>query len=627
MQLRDTWLLLLRVLAVLLIVGAFSWPHLHRRNTLTVRESVVYILDNTLSHQANNGFKTDRNRIVEELGNAGPDVQLAVIELTSTPRVVASFGDDRAAARQKVQALEPSFQRGSYLAAFREANSLLDNSLTQKKRIALLADNQANQWDENIKTPPFLKNVQLDLPKPASEQLPNLWLSDLRAQWIFLGEKSMLNFTLRLGHLGSAREAKVVLRLDEKVVFNRTVDLEKQPKNILLQAQCEADPTSWVRAEASASGTPDALEGDNHVYCSLAPVEEGRVALLAQSPYLRLALSPEVMRGQWSTRLLEPSKLAEAVSGEDADVLCLESSYLQSAEARNLVKRYLAEDRGVLLLVNRLSPVIDGCLRELGFEPEGMLEPRESKSEQFQFVFSNHPIFHPFRSPDFGNLMDIRISQHARLRATAGRPLILSETGAGLFFESTRRPGKLFLCAFGLDKGQTTWPIHPTFIPFLDLTLQAARPQDPSSTTFQPGEATTIQAPAGASPHEVVLRDDVHEVARASLVRGRAQVRMPATPGLYSMTFDAEKRIQRVFSVNSPAKESELAFADSPMPVREWSYNSERPAKSSMSEGQTEVGFSGILQQRLWWWMVLGGLLVLTFETVLAQAKGERREF
>src|SRR6185369_15294738 len=247
LQLRDTWVLLLRVLAVLLIVAAFSWPYLHRRNTLTVRESVVYILDNTLSHQANNGFKTDRNRIVEELGNAGPDVQLAVIELTSTPRVVASFGDDRAASRQKVQALEPSFQRGSYLAAFREANSLLDNSLTQKKRIALLADNQANQWDENIKTPPFLKNVQLDLPKPASEQLPNLWLSDLRAQWIFLGEKSMLNFTLRLGHLGSAREAKVVLRLDEKVVFNRTVDLEKQPKNILLQAQCEADPTSWVR--------------------------------------------------------------------------------------------------------------------------------------------------------------------------------------------------------------------------------------------------------------------------------------------------------------------------------------------------------------------------------------------
>src|SRR5205814_7463266 len=143
--------------------------------------------------------------------------------------------------------------------------------------------------------------------------------------------------------------------------FNRAVDLEKQPETILLQAQWEADPALWLRGEVTVEGTPDALAADNRVFFSLAPVVEGKVALLAQSPYLRLALSPEIMRGEWATRLLEPAKISEELAGDqDADVLCLESNYLQSADARKLLWRYLTNGRGVVLLVNRVTPAISG---------------------------------------------------------------------------------------------------------------------------------------------------------------------------------------------------------------------------------------------------------------------------
>src|SRR5206468_312699 len=137
------------------------------------------------------------------------------------------------------------------------------------------------------------------------------------------------------------------------------------------------------------------------VYFSLAPVLEGKVALLAQSPYLRLALSPEIMRGQWATRLLDPSRLEnEFTASVDADVLCLESNYLQSSAARKLVARYLADNHGVLLFVNRLTPAIEGYLRELGFEAQGTVTAGPEGPDRFQFIFSNHPIFHPFLSPD-----------------------------------------------------------------------------------------------------------------------------------------------------------------------------------------------------------------------------------
>src|SRR2546425_10384372 len=56
LRLRDLLLFALRLLALLLLLGAFAWPYYHAPGEAVVRESRVYVLDNTLSHQANNGF-------------------------------------------------------------------------------------------------------------------------------------------------------------------------------------------------------------------------------------------------------------------------------------------------------------------------------------------------------------------------------------------------------------------------------------------------------------------------------------------------------------------------------------------------------------------------------------------
>src|SRR5882724_7614261 len=162
-RLRDVILFSLRALALLLIVAAFAWPYLRGADAAPIKESRVYILDNTLSHQANNGFDRDRDRVVKEVSEAGANIQIAVVELTANPRVVVGLGEDRGAALQSLKELQPSFQRGSYLAAFRQANSLLAESLGVQRRIVFLGDNQENQWHENVSTPPFLRDTQIDL--------------------------------------------------------------------------------------------------------------------------------------------------------------------------------------------------------------------------------------------------------------------------------------------------------------------------------------------------------------------------------------------------------------------------------------------------------------------------------
>jgi hypothetical protein len=626
LRLRDLVLFALRVLALLALVAAFAWPYLRGANTAPVKESRVYILDNTLSHQANDGFTRDRDRVLSEVSKGPSDIQMAVIELTSVPRVVASFGENREAAKQKLKELEPSYQRGSYLPAFRQANSLLGNSLGEQKRIILLGDNQENQWTENVNSPPFLRNVEIELPKISALALPNLSLSEPRVQRIFLGDKSLVNFTVKLRHAGEAKTANLVLRANEQVIFNRAVELEKQPETILLQAQWEADPAAWLRGDVSVDGTPDALAGDNRVFFSLAPVVEGKVALLAQSQYLRLALSPEVMRGQWATRVLDPTKLAAELAGsEDADVLVVESNYLQSIDARKLLWRYVTNGRGVLLLVNRVTPSISGCLRDLGFEAEGTVSMEKGGAERFQFVYSNHPIFHPFLSPDYGSLMDVKVSKYVQIKGSQAMPLIFSEKGAGLFFQGTKFPGKLFVAAFGLDREHTSWPVDQTFVPFLDLTLQTARAEDPTPTTFEPAEISKIQLPVGSAVKEVSLRDERQVLSRAPVEQGRTQVRMPEKPGVYSLTYDDGTQVEKMFSVNPSPKESQLAYVDAPEALKVWRVNlPPGTVNAAAVAARGKLSLSGILQQHWWWWMVVGGLAALMLEMALADIKRER---
>src|SRR5262249_33691748 len=139
-----------------------------------------------------------------------------------------------------------------------------------------------------------------------------------------------------------------------------------------------------------------------------------------------------------------------------------------------------------------------------------------------------------------------------------------------LFFQGTKPPGKLFVAAFGLDRDHTSWPVDQTFIPFLDLTLQAARAEDPTPTTFEPGEVSTIQLPAGSTVHEVVLRQGEHEVGRARVNQGRAQSGMPDQPGLYALTCNSSEKTLKMFSIKPSPKESRLSYVDSPEAVKAW---------------------------------------------------------
>lgn len=624
LRLHNLALLALRILALLFLCTAFAWPYLPDDLPRQVSESQVHILDNTLSHQAERGFEKSRDTLAAALVAASPEQQIAVIELTALPRVVVQFGDRREDAPARVRALVPSSERGSYLSAFRMANGLLSTSLGERRRIVFWSDSQSNQWDSEATVPPFLERVDFELPSVTAESRPNAGVSLPRVQRAFIGERARLEGEVTLHIQGKSGQALASVRINGQELVKRKLSLADAPDTLVLAFQWEGDPHEWVRGEVQVEAENDSLAGDNRAWFAFPPVREGRVVLLARSPFLQAALAPEVMQGRWVTIRADATAL-DATALRDADALCLESRYLQSADARRLMNDFLARDRGVFLLIDHLSPVIQAFLRDHGIELRSVVNlPADSAS--FRYVFMQHPIFHPFRSPDFGNLLDIRVHRYRRLAAPQASPLVFSQHGDLLMFQTQRLHGKLLATTFGMEREETNWPLHPSFVPFLDLCLQSVRTEHDWPVQFEPGEQCVWNLPPDHSWKTLSIRAGNRELTRVPVTGNRVEFRVPSEPGLYDVTWDGESEAAHVLQVNPSPLESRLTYRSAKELVASWTLQ-DHPAAATPSAtlGAIDLTRAEVLGQTWWWWFLLGGVMLLFGETLWTSLISVRR--
>ena len=628
LRLRNVLLFLLRLIAVLAFVAAFAQPFLARRAG-AVSSSEVYVLDNTLSRQAEHGLEHDRAFLLRQVRNAGPHDQIAVVELSGEPKVVVGFGDSPALAEAKLNALQPSFQRGTMVAALREANFLVQQSLGERKHITILTDSQENQWEDNSGSPPFLAPGLVGLaPNAGLDSRPNFFVSEPHLQRVFLGDKAVIEFTAQVGHSGNVSAAALKLAVNGQDILEHALVLDGKTSQISVAAEWESDPSTWLVGSLHVSAQPDDLPQDDTTYFTLPPVTEGKVALLTQSFYLKTALSSAVARGHWSSQILQPAdlpNLAAAPGEPGADVLMIDADYLQANPGRDLVDHYVKSGRGVFVMMDRDSPLLNGFLQKIGFQP-GLTEPLDNEPtlQPIRYFSPESPLFLPFTTPDFSNLLEVRIGSRVHLHALAAKPLLFSQNGDALLFEIPGSPGRMLLSAFAFDRDQTDWVVHPSFVPFLDSALQYLRPQPQLVQTLEPGNVWLAQLPPDDHATTAVLRDLTgKELTSAPIDSDHHRVTLlaPENPGIYALTYDADPKVRQMLAVNPSLKESDLRYLNgTPDVLKAWTLTS--PALASSETATVLPATAQAARQIVWWELLLVGSLALLIEMAwLAQPK------
>lgn len=651
LSLRDPLLFLLRLAALLALIGAFAWPYWAQERAAPASESRVYVLDNTLSRRAADGARLDRERLAAELRAAPADVQIAVVELTGLPRTAVDFRDSRAEAIAAVERLEPSYERGSLLAAFRQASALLAGALGERRRIVLFSDSQANQWDEASTVAPFLAGVEAVVPAPPAERLDNVAVFQPRARRLYQGDKSIVECELRVSRQGGPRSIPLAIEVNGKEVGRRTLEFtDESPPTAVVTFQWEAAPRERVTGVVRLLDLDDALDADDEAYFSLPELREGRVVAASRSPFLRAALAPEVMQGRWRTTWVDDVTAPEpksrpagggatsdpsagASTGTDAgaaasetgrrdgDVLIVESRFLLAPAGRELVDHYLARGRGVLLLIDQVAPPVQAYLRGHDVEFRSVVD-QPTGAAAFRYVAGDHPIFQPFRSPDFGDLLEVRVSRYRRLATTRGAGLVYSQHGDMLLIETDRTEGKLLVAAFQFDRADTNWPLQPTFLPFLDLCLEYVRAKPALTSEFEPGERCVWTLPPDEHGDELTVRSGDEVLLRSAFDGDRVEFRAPVRPGSYDVSFDGGRTTTHGINVNANPLESALTYADATPTVAAWTLPDagDRPAEAD--EG-VELSKSEILRQTHWWWLLLVGATLLGAETIWSSRRSE----
>jgi len=247
LQLKNIVLFLLRVLALALLVAAFARPYFAAAS-MAATSSKVFVIDNTLSRQAENGLEHDKQYVLDQLAQAGAHEQIGVVVLGSEPRVVVNFGDSAQDAREKVQAIAPTTERGTILSAVRQADFLLKQSIGESKEIVMLSDFQKNQWTEDANAPPFLAPGEVKMPfLPAADSRPNFYVAEPRVQRVFIGEAALIQFTALIGRTGNLNKAVVSLSANGREILHRPIGLDAKTDKISVITQWESDPAAWLQ--------------------------------------------------------------------------------------------------------------------------------------------------------------------------------------------------------------------------------------------------------------------------------------------------------------------------------------------------------------------------------------------
>jgi len=617
-KIRNWPLLLLRLAALALIVLAFARPFL-TRDAFTAAAAggareVVILLDRSYSL----GYGDRWARAVDA-------ARQAISGLTASDRATLAFFDtgvevairsapDKGRLEAALGGAEPGAAATRFGPALKLAGSILSESALPNREVVLISDFQRLAWlgSEGIRLP---DGTTVQAVSVADDQSANIAITPAVLQRT--GEAGQDRITVTAGALNRGAQpasTTMSLEVDGRVVESRPLQLDANGS-----ASATFTPftpaAKYTRASVRLAGDP--LVADNVFHFVVSPSQRTRVLVVdrpgssqAASLYLSQALelseSPalDVVRRQMGT-----------VTSEDlssAGVIVLNDVPVSETLARQLTT--FVEAGGGLFLAygERAAWPASAAALSPGL-PAGTADRTRGTPGRIGTLEYGHPVFESFRAPRSGDFSTARFYNYREVTPDpAAQVLARYDDGAPALLERRVGNGRVLVWTSTLDVGWNDLALKPVFLPFvhrLGATLASYRQRPPSMTV---GDVAAPPRPAAAEPGAPV----VLAPSGARLVdEASSGVIELKEAGFYEIrTGDQDPEPVTVAS-NVDLSESDLAPVDPQEVVA---------GATGLAGGAAAAGTNTILTnedreraQRVWWYLLFGGLLLLTAETVL----------
>jgi hypothetical protein len=617
------WLLLcLRLVALALIVAAFARPFFDSPAAIAAggagAREVVVLLDQSYSMGFSNRWADAQAAARDVIDGLDSFDRASVVLFSESAEIQLRSTGEQDRLTTVVDAASTTDFATHYSPALNVAASILADSALPQREVVLISDFQRSGWRGE---------AGADLPAGAT-------LTPV-AVTSGAGEANLSVVSVSLGRSTFSGQERVTVTAN---VVNRsmvdvsgsvlTLDLDGRPiqtERVDVAAGGIAAVTfqPFTLAAENARGTvrvsDDGLAADNSFRFVISPEEAVRILLVQRGGagdddlYLEQALAI----GE-SPRFETFSRAADNVSDDDlrtASVVLVHDVQVGLNLGRRLA-RYV-EDGGGLFVATGPGMSWPAEVDLLPASLEGAVDRSRGPAGRVGAVVFAHPVFDVFRAPRSGDFASVQIYGYRTVVPTVDAQVLARfESGTPAVAERVVGSGRVLLWASTLDLNWGDLPLKPVFLPFVHRAIRHLSAYVEPRPWLTVGDVLDASLRAGSEGvgGRVALTPSGERIP----VDEESAVLSMAEQGFYEIRTDNTQvgELPMVVASNVEQSESDLAPMDPQEVV----------AASMASTGlDGPVGDIGPLtpeaqeqRQRLWWYLLLAGILLLGAESLLS---------
>src|SRR5689334_23025605 len=621
--LQNVLLMLLRCLAILLIVIAFTRPFFtsgSSAKSTTAAGATVILVDNSLSMRRENFFVEAQRRAEGAIDDARSNEQIALLSFDKRYAVLNRFTNDKNRLRSAVQSLTAGWDGTDYEQALRGAESMLSEVETNgPRRIVLISDFQAPGWHQATATFKLANTTQLTtLDVSGNNPAPNVAITDVEARGVVFGQKYLDNLAVHISNFSDTPRdhVQVDFQINDQTVEKRDISLNSRDSRVVEFTNFNLnDGANRCTIEIASND----FAPDNRFYFTLRRDTPAKALIIesasrgrSDSLHLQSALTTDDNL-PFTFTLKSSGSVDPASIAEQKLVILNDAGAINPALANALAN--FVNGGGQLIVATGPQTQADrfnNALQQLA--PAVLREPVQTKSGESAAITDvkfDHPIFEVFQQS--GRLAGANVVGYFRSEPRANATTLARfEDGSPALIEGTAGKGRVLLFTSSLGPSWNDLPLTPLYLPFIHQMVRYAGKREANSW-YGLGQTFTVRkeaegvTPAVDTPSGTRLNESRATPDGELLVTARE-------PGFYRLRYSSQPDFAAVDIDGTEGDFSKLNFQEFIAGVTGGAGTAEGVAASQNFTGEEVEG-----RQKVWWALLLVALVLLLLESVLAR--------
>lgn len=604
-KLKYRFLFALRALLFLLLALLFAQPFI-RRDVASggAGKHVVIAIDRSISMRASNGLETARQQALAAAGGIGTR-SAQVIELGPGANLLTQPTRDLAEIKAAIGAVQPGDGRASYAELARAAKAISD-AVRMPLELHLFTDLQRTAAPAAFQEMALPAGTDLQIHSINAAGQANFAVESVSAPRSISDPKRARVLVTVAGYGTPEANKTVSLTLNGKPAGSKSLKIAAGGKATAEFIGLDAASFGWNRLETRIDGG-DALAADDVFRVAMERADPRKVLFVHEPGKTRAAtyFKSALESGAAGLFELEPIGADQAANADPSRyALCVLSDLVSlPAPLEASLKKYVQSGGGVLIAAGAASAA-RGTIPLTGAK---VLESRFASRGDRYFSAASLDQSHPAVARA-GKWEGVRFYQAFSIEPGTAAIVARLNDSTPLLMDLRSGEGRILTFASGLENVSNDFPLHPSFVPFVEQIARHLAQVESRPSTLVVGSPVELRSAAAKSGGAAEVRNPRGERVLDLDAAASAQSFRVGEEGFYEITRPGGRR--ELTAVNADRAESRLE----PLPpeaVEIWKRTGDSPA-------QAEEAATGKRPVNLWWYVAFVLLIVSLAESFVA---------